>query len=93
MKNETEIPEDVREAALKCAETVCRNLPDDYGDISVEVQAIASAILAERERCAKLVESLKLVANLGHMSPPTDPVLIYDAQHLIAKAIRRNPSP
>lgn len=45
------IPEDVMKAATVCAETVCRNL--DYDDCEIEVLAIASAILAERVRCAK----------------------------------------
>jgi hypothetical protein len=48
-----DIPEDVWRAAMKCAGTVCRNLPDDYGDLTIEVEAIARAILAERNRCFK----------------------------------------
>lgn len=49
-------PQDVWEAAIKCAETVLRNLPDD-GDLSMEVGFIARAILAERQRCADKARS------------------------------------
>ena len=51
-----DIPEDVWAAAVRCAEVVCRNLPEDYGDMTIEIRAIARVILAERERCAQLIE-------------------------------------
>lgn len=47
----SEIPDDIKAAALKCAETVCRNL--DYDDVSIEVDCIARALLAEREAATK----------------------------------------
>lgn len=49
-------PQDVWEKAVKCAETVLSNLPEDYGDVTLEVAMIAHAILAERERCATNIE-------------------------------------
>ncbi|MEO9230903.1 MAG: hypothetical protein ABI216_18425 [Devosia sp.] len=52
-----EIPEDIREAAIRCAETALRNMPNDYGDMTIEINAIARAILAERERCAKIADA------------------------------------
>lgn len=45
-------PKDVWGAAIKCAETVLRNLDQD--DVKMEVGFIARAILAERERAAKV---------------------------------------
>jgi len=48
----TAIPNDVLEAALNAGNVALRNLDQD--DLSVEVGAIARAILAERRRCALL---------------------------------------
>lgn len=58
MTKPNDIPQDVWGAALKCAETVCRNL--DYPNVTAEVTAIARAIMAakeeEREECAKIAD-------------------------------------
>lgn len=50
-----DIPDDVWESAIRCAEVVCRNLPENYGDMTIEIRAIARAILAERARCEAIV--------------------------------------
>jgi hypothetical protein len=52
MSRPTDIPQDIWEAAIKCAETALRNLDDDYGDMTTEITAIARTIMAEREHCA-----------------------------------------
>lgn len=44
------------DAAVKCAETVCRNL--DYDDCEIEVNAIARAILADRGRTSGLITQM-----------------------------------
>lgn len=48
----TEIPDDV----MKAAKTVWRSAWN--GPIGKEVEVIARAILAERERCAKIAETM-----------------------------------
>lgn len=53
MSKPSEIEDEIWEKAIHCAETVCRNLPEDYGDLSVEVTAIARTLQAERDHWAK----------------------------------------
>ena len=52
-----DIPEDVWKTAIRCAEVVCRNLPENYGDMTIEIRAIARAVLAERERCMNIIDA------------------------------------
>lgn len=56
MSTHQRIPKDIQRSAHKCAETVLRNLPDDYGDVSMEVNRIALTVLAERQRIEAEVE-------------------------------------
>lgn len=55
MSKPDDIPQDIWGAAIKCGKTVCRNL--DYDDVTVEVTAIASVIMAERARCSALLNN------------------------------------
>lgn len=50
----SDIPQDIIAAALKCANTALRNL--DGTDFRIEITAIATAIMDERERAAKICE-------------------------------------
>lgn len=54
----SEIPEDVFRTARKYAEEICsEQLAAGWdGHIDVETEIVARAIMAERERCARLVE-------------------------------------
>jgi len=67
----TDTPEQIADAAMEkaigIAQLVLRNLPDDYGDMTLEISTIARALaaereaatMAERERCAKIAETLR----------------------------------
>lgn len=54
MSKPDDIPQDVWDATVACAKTVCRNLPDGYGDMAIEFRAIAKAIMDERKRCSNI---------------------------------------
>lgn len=60
MSRPEDIPQDVWDAAIRCAATALRNLPDDHGDVSFEIATIARAILAakaeERAACALICD-------------------------------------
>ena len=73
MSKPDDIPQDVWDSAIKCAETACRNLPDDYGDLAVEVTAIARAILAERMATGNRVKGM-IADRLAEIAefPPSD---------------------
>lgn len=79
---------DVMEAAIKCAEIALRNL--DQGDVSFEVGVIYKAILAERERAAKIADEY----DCGLLEYPSHEALTHyeaglmDAAEGISKAIR-----
>lgn len=92
MTRPTDIPEWAWAEAVRCAETVCRNL--DYDDCTVEITAIARALMAaearEREACAFAAEKVgsfgdcrrdELTANYGQPR--------YDLMHAIIAAIRK----
>lgn len=67
MIHSDDIPEDVWASAVTCAETVCRNL--EYDDCTIEINAIADAILTERQRCADAVD--KAQAAIMRVPTPT----------------------
>lgn len=67
-------------AAFACAHTVLRNLPDDYGDVSYEIEEIAraidAAVAAEREgtrvlleQCSDSLEAVIYEYNRRHLFP------------------------
>lgn len=67
-----DIAQDVWDAAVAVGRTVCRNL--DYDDVTVEVTAIARAILAERERCALLAGNWAINRRPIHPEVPFDQI-------------------
>lgn len=59
---EMQIPDDVMEAAREC---LCGLKCFPPSDFDATVIGVASAILAERERCASIVENIYLMSDYG----------------------------
>ena len=100
------IPKDVLQAARDCASEVLSDITDRSGwrqawddfdrDIKIEIrkahaQIIARAIMAERERCAELVETHGYETRAdGTRSLVPSPLAKHDMHHAtIAAAIRK----
>jgi hypothetical protein len=63
----TEIPSDIKQAAYDCARGIYLAVDDAGAPYMTgdDVEVIAKAILAERERCAKLIED-NIIMNTGN---------------------------
>jgi len=48
------IPDETMREAQKIAGTVLRNLPEDYGDVTYEINVIARALMARDQRAAEI---------------------------------------
>jgi hypothetical protein len=61
MSRPNDISQETWDAAVECGESVLRNLPDDYGDVTDEIVTIARALMAatarQREADALIAES------------------------------------
>lgn len=88
MSKPEKIPQYTWNAAVRCAETALRNLPDDHGDMSFEIATIARAILAakaeEREACAQIADPIETDDHMSDIEKQA-----YDLRDVISQEIRK----